>query len=139
MTPRGIRLNNPGNIRQSRDLWQGEADLQADKTFVTFRGPEWGIRAMAKILLRYQAAGFTTVRKIIGRWAPPGENDTQAYVADVARQVGVDPDTVLDLGNAALLARLVKAIIRHENGEQPYSDTLVAQGVQLAANAVRAA
>jgi hypothetical protein len=132
VTPRGIRNFNPGNIRHSRTLWQGEADVQADDSFVTFKAPEWGLRAIAKILLTYQKSGLNTVRKIISRWAPPNENDTEAYVAAVAAAVGVKPDAVLNVSASNVMAALVKAIVRHENGLQPYADAVVTEGLELA-------
>lgn len=129
---RGVRLCNPGNIRHSKTLWQGEADLQPDPDFVAFKAPEWGLRAVAKILLTYQRNGLNTVRKIISRWAPPNENDTEAYVRDVSKRVGVNPDEPIDLTNAHLMCAIVKAVVRHENGQQPYADEVVTKAVALA-------
>ncbi len=82
-TPRGVRNHNPGNIeRDARTRWQGQAARQSDPRFVVFTAPEWGIRAMARVLITYQDRhGCNTVAKIINRWAPPGENATSAYVA----------------------------------------------------------
>ena len=80
---RGFRNNNPTNIRLGAP-WQGMSPTQTDGSFVQFIAPQWGIRAAAKILLHYQAEGFNTVRQIINHWAPPNENDTDAYIADVA-------------------------------------------------------
>ena len=53
--PRGIRNNNPGNIRWSNDQWKGliPKDQASDKAFCVFRSPEYGIRAMARILRKY--------------------------------------------------------------------------------------
>lgn len=129
--PRGLRNFNPGNIRRSRTLWQGEAAEQTDSAFVTFQAPEWGLRAIAKILLTYQRNGLDTVAKMIGRWAPANENDTGAYVASVAQFVGVDPDAPIDLTNPGLMASMIKAIVRHENGQQPFTDAQVAQAMRL--------
>lgn len=130
---RGVRNNNPGNIRKGPEKWQGlapESD-QSDPAFWRFLAPEWGIRAIVRILRTYQARGLVTVRSIIGRWAPPTENNTDAYVAAVARQLNVSPDDRLTL-TGDQLTNLVKAIIRHENGVQPYSDATIAQGIALA-------
>jgi hypothetical protein len=129
--PRGVRNANPGNIRHSRTLWQGEAAAQPDPDFVTFQAPEWGLRAMAKILTTYQRNGLDTVAEIIARWAPTNENDTAAYVASVAQAVGLNPDAPLDLTNPGLMASMLKAIVRHENGQQPYSDDQFAQALRL--------
>lgn len=128
---RGLRNNNPGNIRKSGDKWAGLAAEQPDTAFFTFVSPEYGIRAMARILLNYSANyGLNTVRGIINRWAPPTENDTSAYVAHVASKLGVSPDTPINVRTA--LPVLVPAIIKHENGLNPYSDATILKGIQLA-------
>lgn len=115
-TPRGIRLNNPGNIRHSKDKWQGAAPEQPDKAFVAFIAPEWGIRAIAKLMISYEKKGFDTPRKIITRYAPDNENDTEAYVQHVASGLDVDPDHVIDVDDFAVMLPLVETIIKHENG-----------------------
>lgn len=127
--PRGLRNHNPGNIRHGAD-WQGMAEQQTDPSFVQFKAPEWGIRAMVRILLRYRTLGLVTVRQIIDRWAPPNENNTEAYVQAVAKAVGVTPSEALDYTRHLL--PLLKAIIGHENGQQPYSDETIAKGIGLA-------
>ena len=132
MTPRGIRNNNPGNIRKSRTLWQGETAEQPDPDFVTFVSPAYGIRAIAKILLTYQAAGLNTVRKIVSRWAPASENNTGAYIADVAHDVGVGPDQLVDLHDQARRVAIMKALVHHEEGVQPYPDAEYVAGAKLA-------
>ena len=59
--PRGIRLNNPGNIEYG-ESWRGMAADQKDPRFVTFTEPVYGIRALAKLLLNYQRKhGIRTV------------------------------------------------------------------------------
>lgn len=133
MTPRGIRNNNPGNIRRSPDAWLGLAAEQTDPKFFRFNAPLFGIRALAVILRNYQRKhGLKTIREVIGRWAPSSENDTEAYVTAVARATGLAADAALDLEDPATLAALVEAVIEHENGEQPYSDALIEQAVASA-------
>lgn len=125
---RGIRNNNPGNIRKSATVWAGQvpAALQKDASFVIFTAPEFGIRAMAKILSSYLARGVDTVESIIHTWAPPSENDTSAYVAAVLKDVGVKRIS------RAEFPKLIAAMIKHENGVQPYSPDLIAKGISLA-------
>jgi len=133
-TPRGIRNNNPGNIDRTSERWQGmAADQSGDHRFVVFSAPVWGLRALAKVLLSYQRKyGLNTPAKIIGRWAPPSENDTEAYARQVARALGVGVDDVVDLQDPGVLARIVPAIVQHENGQQPYPADLIDQAVRLA-------
>jgi len=119
-TPRGIRNNNPGNIRDSNDKWQGLARIDNDDQFSVFEDATWGIRALASILITYQDRHkLRTIRTIIGRWAPPVENDTGAYVNAVALACGVAADQYIDLHKYEVLCPLVEAIIRHENGKGP--------------------
>jgi hypothetical protein len=127
---RGLRNNNPGNIRHG-DAWQGMSPNQGDSAFVQFISPEYGIRAMARVLANYASAGVTTVRGIISRWAPPGDNnDTAAYIDAVASHLGVRPDAQINV--VAALPQLIPAIIQHENGIQPYSAATINRGIGLA-------
>ena len=114
--PRGIRNNNPGNIDRSKIVWRGAAAVQADPRFVTFVSMDYGIRALAKTLLAYHVAhGIDTIREIVGRWAPPIENMTGAYVRDVATRSGIGADVPLTF-DAPTLVKLCRAICEHENG-----------------------
>ena len=72
------------------------------------------------------------MREIINRWAPPVENVTSAYVAACARALGVAADEVMNLNDRRLLKLLTVAIIKHENGSQPYSDFVIDTGVNEA-------
>ena len=129
--PRGIRQNNPGNIRHG-DKWAGRTDDQPDPSFVKFKSPEYGIRAMARILLQYEKRGINTPREIISTWAPSVENDTDAYVRSVCDACNFDEDQILDLDDCETILPLIKAIIKHENGKQPYKDTVILDGLRLA-------
>lgn len=128
--PRGVANNNPGNLRASGERWQGQTG--SDGQFVTFDTPEAGIRALARTLLTYQQHGINTVEGIVNRWAPPTENDTAAYVRTVAGAIGLEPTTPLDLHDAQTLQQLATAIIHHENGRQPYSESVIRAGVEAA-------
>jgi len=130
---RGIRNHNPGNIRLSKDKWQGLAPSQPDKEFFTFQNPVYGIRAMARILIKYQDDyGLRTIRGIIGRWAPASENNTEAYIKRVVERTGFDADQELDMHQHEYLKPLVIAIIWHENAQQPYTDEQINKGLVLA-------
>lgn len=130
-TARGIRNNNPLNIREGQDggdLWQGEAPGNWDADFEEFTDPRYGYRAAARILQNYGAAGIVTLRQIINRWAPPEENNTDAYVNSMAAKLGIDPD-----GSPwHLLPELLAAMTVHENGHNPYSLELIKEGVSWA-------
>lgn len=131
--PRGIRNHNPLNIREPKgggDQWRGERATDDDPAFEEFDDPVWGIRAGARILKNYMSRyGLVTPRAILSRWAPPSENDTDAYVAHVAGVLGVGPDEPIA---EAQLPELIAVMIQHENGQQPYSMALIREGVELA-------
>lgn len=130
---RGIRLNNPGNIRKSKDKWQGLALDQPDQSFVKFKDPTYGIRAMARLFIKYQDDyDLDTVKKLISRWAPPVENDTGAYYNTVSKQVGVLPNEKIDTHEFKFMLPFLKAVIKHENGYQPYTDAQLTKGLVLA-------
>ena len=125
--PRGVRINNPGNIERTAERWIGmSADQSADPRFMVFDTPEHGIRALMRLLINYQERhSLNTVRGIINRWAPPVGRDqegksytqnTSGYVQHVSRQTGFDPDEPLDILDRPTCEKLARAIVRHENG-----------------------
>lgn len=119
MLPRGIRNNNPGNIRHGTQTWAGEAVKQQDPSFVTFKTPEYGIRAIMKILRTYHDKYvLITIKQIITRYAPPQENDTASYIADVCKRCGLKQDDVIN-DIIPVLVSLAQIIILHENGHPP--------------------
>lgn len=129
---RGERNNNPGNIRRTQIVWRGEVP-GADTAFETFSTPEYGIRAMAKLLRHYAAEGFDTIREIVNRYAPSHENDTNAYIRAVCRATGFPEDQPLNLADDAILRPLVVAIITHENGRNIYSESTINRGLAMLA------
>lgn len=130
MTPRGIRNNNPGNLRAVAGIaWRGQIGAD-DKGFCIFDTAHNGLRANAKQLIAYQDKhGIRTVRGAINRWAPPSENDTGAYVNAVCAAVGVGPDDQIDMHRVTTLVPLLMAIVQHENGQQPYSTNEIGAAV----------
>jgi len=139
MTPRGIRNNNPGNIEKGAG-WQGLAEDQSgDARFAVFKSPIWGIRALARVLLTYyrlrraaDGSRIDTVLEHVVRWAPPGENDTGAYARQVRAALGVEEGEIINTEDPDTLVAFVTAIIRHENGQQPYTREELREGVDLA-------
>lgn len=132
---RGIRNNNPGNIRRSNAQWIGKIPFSesTDKLFEQFVYPEHGIRALALNLKNYQALrNLYTIRGMITRQAPSVENDTASYINAVSRALGISPDTPIDFRNPDVSLKLVKAIIIHENGENPYPDDMLIRSINSA-------
>ena len=94
MLPRGIRNNNPLNIRRGKDQWQGLRAQQTDAQFCQFETLEYGWRAAFYLLTRtyYHKYRLYTIRAIINKWAPPNENLTATYIENVSRLTGIPPD-----------------------------------------------
>lgn len=114
--PRGLRNRNPGNIRRSAVRYKGET-ASGDPAFKSFRSMAWGYRAMFVLLHTYRIRHrLGTLRGMIGRWAPPSENDTDGYLAAVSRQSGLDPDAEIDTRDRDTMTRIAAAMARVENG-----------------------
>ena len=115
MTSRGLRNNNPLNIRHSIDSFQGEIK-GADKAFKTFSSMPYGYRAAFVTLGTYLSRGLNTVEKIVTRWAPPTENNTGRYIAGVERESGISKTKELTTTDGAYYIMIVAAMSLIENG-----------------------
>lgn len=133
MATRGVRNANPGNIRKSKDQWEGA--IGDDGEFVIFDSPESGVRALGKNLLSYGRQGYDSIEKIINRWAPPNENDTQAYIDSVVAATGIPATQSLDLSDPDTLSSLAQAISFHETGSR-YDPEVYQKGVARALNGI---
>lgn len=117
MTPRGIRNNNPLNIRIG-NTWLGEVDHPDDAAFEQFISMKYGIRAAFIILRRYiRRYGKNTVRSIVSTWAPPVENHTESYISQVANWMNLAETTPIDYSDKQTMCLLVQGMARVEVGE----------------------
>ena len=131
---RGMRNNNPGNIEWKQGGFaQKHGATGSDGRFAIFPTMEAGQAAQRALLGGYLSSGANTVSKAINKWAPSSENNTAAYVAAVAKQMGVGPDQAL---NSSHIPALADAISRHENGAAWDKRNAMA-AVNLSANAGR--
>lgn len=114
---RGQRNHNPLNIRKGNN-WKGEHPTQKDDEFEVFVSDEYGFRAAFRIIHN----GFkatpprNTIRQIVGRWAPPNENNTERYINIVSTRTGIHPDTELSYHNKATMIDIVLAMAHVETG-----------------------
>lgn len=142
---RGFLNNNPGNMDRSEPPWNGEIrdvslctnDVQRRELtrgrFCVFVSPVMGIRAMAKNLLAYNSRlGCRSVRDYINRWAPPIENNTEAYIQNVARRIGVSADETIAIRDRNVMAALIDGIIRVECAGMPYEGNEIEDGIKEA-------
>jgi hypothetical protein len=128
LQPRGIRNHNPGNIRYDGTSWQGLADPLHDAGgYLRFVDPLWGLRALARDLTTKHAKGLRTIAAIIGKYAPPNENDTRAYIRAVAQRLfpelkGEGAEAIDEAARTravnvpARITDFMRAVVAHENG-----------------------
>lgn len=116
---RGLRNNNPGNIRINSDHFLGEIKPSWDKEFKQFSSKEYGYRAMLKMLRNYKKnRGLKTLREWISRWAPANENHTEAYILYVADFAGISADAEINTENRELMCQIVAGMSQIENGRK---------------------
>lgn len=114
---RGLRNNNPGNIRLSGTRYIGEKTPSADRAFKQFRSMAYGYRAMFVILRTYQKKyGLRSISAMVRRWAPESENDTRAYINSVSLWSGISRDAPIDVNDKVQMCAVVAAMSRMENG-----------------------
>lgn len=130
--PKGIRLNNPGNIRyRPQDKWQGL--IGPVDGMCQFETPQYGIRVIARqLIVNQDKHQCGTLSQHIMRYAPPVENNTGAYVDDVCARTKMWKDEQIDMHRWEFIRPVVEAIIWHENGQCPYSADVIDKGVELA-------
>lgn len=119
--PRGIRNNNPLNIRKGNN-WKGERPNQTDPAFEEFESIEMGLRAGIK-LIRNHISGWNgkrkpncTIRRLISAWAPPNENKTEAYIRFVSSQTGILPADILHPNDRKKIVAIARAMVYMECG-----------------------
>lgn len=115
MKSRGLRNNNPLNIRRSAEQFQGEIKGK-DKSFKTFETMPYGYRAAFVTLSTYLSKGYNTIEKIISKWAPPAENNTAGYITKVEKYSGVPRAKELTATDGADYILIVAAMSAVENG-----------------------
>lgn len=117
-TARGLRNNNPGNIRLNGVTYEGEVIPSKDKSFKQFKSMEYGYRAMFVVLHTYaRKHGIDTIEGMISRYAPASENHTQKYIDAVSEWSGVPGTSHITTTNADVMIPIVAAMSRVENGE----------------------
>lgn len=113
--PRGLRNNNPLNLEATVN-WDGMTG--SDGRFAQFSDVNAGWAAADRNLQTYASKyGINTVAGIINRWAPPSENDSGAYAAQVARAVGVQPGDQINMADPGVRRRVLEAMAVVENGQ----------------------
>lgn len=133
--PRGMRNNNPLNIRRGKTPWVGEVQYiervatdkcgneckvrEYDRTFCQFAELKYGWRAAFYLLRKYiEKYKCNTIALIINRWAPPSENNTANYIALVCRYAGISRSEEVDFADYHVMRGIVEGMCVAENGAE---------------------
>lgn len=130
--PRNLRNNNPGNIEYG-DFARRMGATGSDGRFAIFPSMKAGEDAMANLLMSYMQSGNNTISKIVGKWSPAGENgaaNTTAYINDVAKRTGIDPNKPLGMGE---LGAVRQAMSQHEGSSSNVQTNIGTINVQTQA------
>lgn len=131
--PRGIRNNNPGNLNYVGQAGATMEDGEGGR-FAVFESMQHGIAALYKQLQLYFKRGINTLSSIVKTYAPASDNNNvDAYISALTKATGKGANEVLDSGDTATIARLMKGIVDHENGKGYISSSDIMGGIQLGA------
>lgn len=129
--PRGIRNNNPLNIRIG-NTWLGERPNPTDPSFEEFVTMEYGLRAAFLILRRYiRRYHKNTISSIVSTWAPASENNTLKYIDRVAQMTHLSPTDTIDYSDRETMCKLVAAMAQVECG-QPIDEAKIIKAYDMA-------
>jgi hypothetical protein len=130
---RGLKNNNPGNIKVGGEHWEGI--VGRDGNFLRFKSMEHGVRAISKLLGTYfNKYKLNTVEQIITKYAPRKDNNpTEKYINDVCEYMGVQRKQHINLNDEHTMLDILNAIIRMETGRD-LPDNTVLRGIRMAGN-----
>lgn len=142
---RNVRNNNPGNIKINKaNAWQGRVGNKKEKTFETFKTPEYGVRALNKVV-DANIKATKTFEEFVNRYASePSEQAyykkngklkpaLQNYANALAKSQGITNSKSKFPSNLDKAAWL-RAIIKHEGGADAlnyYTDDIINAGIQM--------
>ncbi|WP_243312348.1 hypothetical protein [Fundidesulfovibrio agrisoli] len=116
------RNNNPGNIR-----------VPGQNAFQAFPSMEAGTQAMVDLLGRYNQGGHNTIWKIVSRYAPAGDgnNNPEAYSANVAQMTGLDVHQPLDWNDPMTRFGVTRAMMQQEGSAGGVNPSVLAKATGL--------
>ena len=132
----GRRTNNPLNLKfNAKNKWMGKKE--SENGFETFDDMAYGIRAADDTLKTYDNYNIDTVAKVINRWAPSNENNTDEYIKFVAKELNISPNDKIDLQNDETRQNLLKAMVKMESPDVTLTDEMIAAARDLSVVAYR--
>lgn len=130
LQPRGIRLNNPFNLKSNNIFWEGLVKPSSDPVFCQFESPIMGLRAGYINIKMQLKEGFDTVYKLITKYAPNSDhNNTSAYIQAVCKRLDKNADEQLTMYD---IKQIGLAIMTQEQGGVYYTDDQINEAIKLA-------
>ncbi|MCG3462181.1 hypothetical protein L7G72_10010 [Xenorhabdus bovienii] len=136
---RNFRNNNFGNLVYvgQKGAHLEDANAKGQRTFAKFDTPEEGMRALANQITSYsngtsKAVGYqklNTVESIITKYAPKNENNTESYIANLSKALGVKSDQQLDLSNPETMTKMIRSISTIEGGNPEVTDEFIKNAI----------
>lgn len=125
---RGFRNHNPGNLTAAPNT-TGH-DYGNGHVYAQFANMHDGLAAMSRQLMLDADKGINRIDELVKKYAPRrAGNNTASYIRMVSGQTGFHPSQALDLHDPAILSSLMNAMIKMENGQQPFSYRQVMAGI----------
>ena len=121
--PRGIRNNNPLNLRISNNPWLGKVTHNTDGAFEQFTTMEYGIRAAMRnvktiVQRRAKQGQATNVSQLIHVWAPASDgNNERVYCRTIADKTGIQPYDEINIQDKNFFCLLIYGMAYQENGQ----------------------
>lgn len=110
---RAWRNNNPGNI-EFGPFARSQGAVGTDGRFAIFPSYQAGRKAKAALIFDGSAYRGLSISDAINRYAPPSENDSAAYAAQVASAAGVSTDAIMGDLSASQREAVLDAMERVE-------------------------
>ena len=110
---RAWRNNNPGNI-EFGPFAESQGAIGTDGRFAIFPDYETGRAAKEKLLFGTNSYKDLTLTGAINRYAPSFENNTSAYISNVAEAAGVSPSTKMSNIPSPARTKILDAFERQE-------------------------
>ena len=117
--PRGVRNNNPLNIRYvKKNKWQGRVLHKVDNDFEEFANMTFGYRAAFMLLHKYMNLyNLRCIYDVVARWAPNSDgNDVFSYASQVSDKTGIQMFAQIDWRDWGFMTRMAVAMAEVENG-----------------------
>lgn len=125
---RGFRNNNPGNLIAAPNAIG--RDYGNNHHYAQFANSRDGIAAMSRQLMLDAERGLNTISGYLQKYAPSkAGNNTNNYINRVSQQTGFGANEPLNMHDPSVLAKLLPAMIKVENGEQPFSYEQIMEGI----------